>query len=173
MRQEKQLLLDEIKGQIDANPTFVIMSYSGLNADTTTSFRNAVVGMGGSVEMVKKRVLIKAALEAGIELDLAALPGHISLVFTGEDSIQVTKAVYQLRKDTNKAVEVLGGRFDGELYSSEDVEKLSELPSKDQMRAQLLSVFEAPMSQTVAVMDTILCSVLYCLENKAKKESST
>ena len=53
-----------------------------------------------------------------------------------------------------------------------DVEKLSKLPGKDEMRAQLLATFEAPMAQTVAVMQSALCCVLYCLENKAKKESS-
>jgi large subunit ribosomal protein L10 len=36
------------------------------------------------------------------------------------------------------------------------------------MRAQLLGTFEAPMSQTLAVVEAILCSVLHCLENKAQ-----
>ena len=50
------------------------------------------------------------------------------------------------------------------------VEKLSKLPGKDEMRAQLLSVFEAPMAQTLAVMDALLASVVYCLDNKCQQE---
>jgi len=172
MRAEKQLLLDEVKEQIEQRESFVIMRYFGLDANTTADFRRQIAEMGGDIEVVKKRILVKAAHEAGMELDLEALPGHIGLVFAGTDAVQTTKAVFKLRKDTNKAVEVLGGRLDGQLYNAEDVEKLSKLPGRDEMRAQLLGLFEAPMSQTVAVMQSALCSVLYCLENKAKEESS-
>ncbi|NGX42018.1 MAG: 50S ribosomal protein L10 [Chlamydiae bacterium] len=172
MRPEKQLLLDEIEGQIKQNGSFVIMSYFGLDANTVTDFRHTIAELGGDVEVTRKRILIKAAQTAGIELDINTLPGHISLVFTGEDAVQTVKAVFKLRKDTDKAVEVLGGRFDGQLLNGEEVEKLSKLPGKNEMRAQLLSVFEAPMSQTVAVMESLLCSVLHCLENKSKEESS-
>ena len=50
-----------------------------------------------------------------------------------------------------------------------DVESLSKLPGKDEMRAQLLAYLEAPMAQTLAVMDALLTSVVYCLENKSKQ----
>ncbi len=172
MRAEKQLLLDEIKEQIEQRESFVIMRYFGLDANITADFRRQIAEMGGDVEVVKKRILVKAAQEAGIELDLETLQGHIGLVFAGEDPVQTTKAVFKLRKDTGKAVDVLGGRFEGQLYNAEDVEKLSKLPVKDEMRAQLLGLFEAPMAQTVAVMQSALCCVLYCLENKANEESS-
>ncbi|MFQ5729477.1 MAG: 50S ribosomal protein L10 [Waddliaceae bacterium] len=172
MRPEKQLLLNEIQEQIEQHQSFVIMRYSGLNANVATDFRHQIAELGGDVEVVRKRILVKAAQGAGIDLDLEALPGHISLVFSGKDAVQTTKTVFKLRKDTNKAVEVLGGRIDGQLYSAEDVEKLSKLPGRDEMRAQFLSVLEAPLSQTVAVMNGLLCSVLHCLGNRAKEESS-
>lgn len=172
MRQEKQLLLDEIKEQIEKRPSFLIMRYLGLGANMATDFRRQMAEMGGNVEIVRKRILVKAALEAGIALDIKALPGHIGIVFAGKDAVQTSKAVFKLEKDTEKAVQVVGGRIDGKLYSAEQVETLSKLPGRDEMRAQLLSVFEAPMSQTVAVMQSVLCSVLYCLENKSKEESS-
>lgn len=171
MRQEKQLLLDEIKDHIEEYNSFIIMNYSGLDANATAAFRDQIVEMGGNMEVVKKRVLLKAAQAAGIELDSNVLEGHIGIVFAGADPIQATQAVFKLKKDT-KAVNVLGGRFEGQLYNADDVEKLSKLPGKDEMRAQLLSVLEAPLSQTVAVMNSVLCSVLYCLENKCKESSS-
>lgn len=172
MRQEKQLLLDEVKGQIEQFNSFVIMSYAGLTANTANDFRREVAKSGGSVEVVRKRVLIKAAEAAGLTLDLEALPGHIGLVFTGKDPFETTKMVFKFSQDSNQAIQVVGGRFEGQLYSGPDVEALSKLPSKDEMRAQLLSILEAPMAQTLAVMDAILSSVVYCLENKCQQESS-
>lgn len=50
MRKEKQLLLDEVKQQIEQRESFVIMRYLGLNATKTADFRRQVVDMGGELE---------------------------------------------------------------------------------------------------------------------------
>lgn len=172
MRQEKQLLLDEIKEQIDRHGSFVIMRYQGLSANTANDFRRQIAKLGGNIEVVRKRILLKAAEAAGVKLDLKALPGHIGLVLAGKDPIETTKAVFRFSQDNDKTVEVIGGRFEGLIYTGEQVEALSKLPGKDEMRAQLLAVFEAPMAQTLAVMNALLTSVVYCLDNKSKQESS-
>ena len=41
-------------------------------------------------------------------------------------------------------------------YNGADVKTLSELPSKDEMRAQLLATLEAPLSQTLSVMEALI-----------------
>ncbi len=171
MRDEKQLLKQEIKGKMDQYGSFVIMRYVGLTANIANDFRREIGKMGGDVEVVRKRVLFRAAEDAGIQLDLTALDGHIGLVFLGQDPIETTKTVFKFSSDREKIIEVIGGHFDGKLYKGEDVERLSKLPGKDEMRAQLLSIFEAPMAQTLAVMDSLLASVAYCLDNKIKKET--
>ncbi len=173
MRKEKQLLLEEVKGQINQFGSFVIMRYEGLSANAANSFRRQISKMGGNVEFVRKRILLKAAEAAGVKLDIDALPGHVGLVYAGMDPFETTKAVFQFSKENDKKVAVIGGRFDGVLYNGEQVEMLSKLPGKDEMRAQLLATFEAPMAQTLAVMDAILASVVYCLDNKCKKEDGT
>ncbi|MBA2367993.1 MAG: 50S ribosomal protein L10 [Candidatus Protochlamydia sp.] len=173
MRQEKQLLKQEIIEKFQRHPSFVIMHYAGLSANQANDFRRQLGKMGGDVEIVRKRILLKAAEDAGIELDVSALTGHIGLVFLGEDPIETTKAVYQFSQEREKVIQVLGGRFDGMLYGGADVEKLSKLPSKDEMRAQLLSTLEAPMAQTLAVVEALLASVAYCLDNKSKQGSGS
>jgi large subunit ribosomal protein L10 len=170
MRQEKQLLLNEIQGQIEDFDSFVVMRYLSLSANKANSFRREVAKLGGNVEVMRKRVLIKAAEGAGISLNLKDLPGHIGLVYAGKDPIEITKLVFKFSQENDKSIEVVGGRFEGQLYSGADVEKLSKLPSKNEMRAQLLSVFEAPMAQTLAVMEALLASVVYCLDNKTQLE---
>lgn len=169
MRQEKQLLLEEIKGQISHYGSFVIMRYHGLAANTANAFRRDIAQNGGNVEVVRKRVLLKAADTLGVKLDTDALEGHIGLVFTGKDPMETAKIVFKYSQETSEAIKVIGGRFDGQLYGAEDMEMLSKLPGKNEMRAQLLGTLEAPMSQTLAVMEALLTSVAYCLENKSKQ----
>jgi large subunit ribosomal protein L10 len=169
MRKEKQLLLDEIKEQIARQSSFVIMQYAGLKANKANSFRGEIAKLGGNVEVVRKRVLINAAKSAGIDFDLEALPGHIGLVFAGQDPLETAKAVFKFSEENEKAVTVVGGRFEGQLFNAADMDKLSKLPSKAEMRAQFLGLLEAPLAQTLGVMDAILASVVYCLDNKSKQ----
>jgi large subunit ribosomal protein L10 len=172
MRTEKEFLKREIKDKIERFESFVIMQYSGLNANMANEFRREMGKIGGDVEVVRKRVLLKAAEDMGVQLDLASLPGHIGIVFLGQDPIESTRTVIKFSQDREKVIQLIGGRFDGQLYSGADVERLSTLPGKNEMRAQLLSVFEAPLSQTLAVIEALLASVPYCLENKSKGEET-
>lgn len=169
MRPEKELLKQEIEGKLKHFGSFVIMQYASLSANAANDFRRQIGKTGGDVEVVRKRVLLKAAENAGMPLDLSSLPGHIGLVFLGQDPIETTKMVFKFSQDREKVIEVIGGRFDGKLYSGADVERLSKLPSKDEMRAQFLSTLEAPMAQTLAVIEALLTSVPYCLDNKCKQ----
>lgn len=171
MRQEKELLKQEIKNKIEHYDAFVIMQYKGLTANAANDFRREIGKLGGEVEMFSKRVFLRAAEDAGIKVDKCNLEGHIGVVFFGQDAIESTKAVYKFSQNRDKIIEVRGGRFEGQLYNGEQVEKLSQLPSKDEMRAQFLSLLEAPMAQTLAVMEALLSSVVYCLDNKAKQEN--
>lgn len=168
MRQEKTLLLDEIKEEMDGAEALIFTRYQGLTPDLSAAFRDQLAEAGGSYRVVPKRVLIKAAQQVGLDLKREELQGHIGVVLTREDTIAPTKAVFRFAKENEATLEVLAGQFEGKLCTSADVRAISELPSQDEMRAQLLGLFEAPMAQTLSVMEALLLSVVYCLENKAK-----
>lgn len=171
MRPEKELLKKEVKDKLARYESFVLMNYLRLSANAANDFRRQVKNTGGDIEVVRKRILMKAAEDAGLQFDQFSLEGHIGIVFLGEDPLETTKAVFSFSKDRENIIRVLGGRFDGKFYGEADVERLSTLPGKNEMRAELLGLFEAPMSQTLAVMAALLSTVPYCLDNKVNKEN--
>jgi large subunit ribosomal protein L10 len=172
MREEKPYLTEEIKFHIGKSTGFVLISYERLNANKVSAFRREVRKLKGGVEIVKKRLLCKACQELGLNLDLAALPGHIGMIFATADMLEMIKYAFQFRSENEELVKVVGGNFEGKLLTANEAEMLSKLPGKDQMRAELLSVFEAPLAGTLATMEALISSVVYCLENKAKQEQA-
>lgn len=170
MIEEKQLLLDEVKEQISASSSFVIMRYEGVKANKAAEFRRKVAGLGGSVGVMRKRILIKAAEAAGIKLDTIDLAGHIGLVYSKGDAAEIAKCVYTFGEDNDKCVAIAGGYIEGQLYKAAEVVTLSQLPTRDELRAQFLSLLEAPMAQTLAVVDALLTSVIHCMDNKCEAE---
>ncbi|NGX57987.1 MAG: 50S ribosomal protein L10 [Chlamydiae bacterium] len=170
MRKEKQLFLDELQEQIDHYGSFVIMSYLGLDANQMHQFRKKIREVGGNIKMVPKRMFMIASDKSGFKLDLDMLTGHIGVVFAS-DPIETTKAVFECQKEaTDDKLKVVGGCIDGEILDSKAMIELSKLPSKQELRAQFVGLLQAPLVQTVSVMNALVSSVVYCLDNKCKKE---
>lgn len=168
MRPEKQLLLDDIKGKINHAKGFLLTRYSKMDPNLASQFRTALHETGGDFEVIRKRILLKAADAAGCTIDRALLEGHIGVIFADQDLFQTTKAVFKFKTENEEVLDVIGGRFEGKLYSAKDMEAISKLPSKQEMQAQFLGLLEAVPSQLLAVIDALLTSVGHALEQKSK-----
>ena len=80
MKREKQLLLDEMKEQIQQSGSFIIAKYQHLTGARAFEFRREIAKTGGYFEVVRKRMLLEAVRRVGIEFDPEQLPGHIGLI---------------------------------------------------------------------------------------------
>ena len=169
MRQEKQLLLDDIRDKLTGSTGFILTRYGKMNPNLASQFRFDLMKTGGDFEVIRKRILMKAAEAAGLKLDRAMLDGHIGIVFTTQDLLQTAKTVFKFKETNEDMMEVIGGRFEGKLYSAKDVEALSKLPTKPEMQAQLLGLLEAVPSQLLGVIDALLSSVAHALDQKNKQ----
>ena len=168
MKREKQLLLDEIKEQLTQSPSFLITQYAKLGANKATEFRRELRKSGVDMEMVGKRMFLKAAEQIGIKLSIDDFPGHLGIIFAGQEPVEVVQSVLKYSKGNDDCFAVLGGRVEGHLITAADVKRLAQLPNKNTMRSQFLGLLEAPLSQTLAVFEAVLTSVPYCLENKVQ-----
>jgi large subunit ribosomal protein L10 len=173
MRPEKQLLLDEVKDKTVASKILMLLSYQNLNANVTANFRSDIIKAGGDFTVIAKRLFRKAAKDAGIVIEDIDYDGHIAFVTSKENPVDTTKAIYTFRKENKDTLNILGGLFEGQACKAEDFEAVAKLPTKDGMRSQMLGLFQAPMSQVVSVMQSLLSSPLYLLENKCAKESES
>ncbi len=172
MRSEKQLLFDDITDNIDNSDAFILVSYQKINPNTTAELRANIVKSGGVLSVVKKRIFLKAAKEAGVEFSHDQLDGHLGIVYAKGDTVSPTKSICKFSKDNESLLKILGGYFDKKICSIAEVFEISKLPNKEQMRAELLAIFEAPLVQTVSTIEAILTSVVNCIENKCNKEDA-
>lgn len=173
MRAEKQFLLDEVKDKMVGAKAIVIARYKKLEPNIAAPFRMDLAQTGGVLEVVRKRLLLKAAESLGFSIDSSWLgDGHIAVIAAKEDAVATTKVIYQFCQQNEAVLEIVGGQFEGQVCVAKDFEEIAKLPSQDVMRSQFLSVLEAPMSQTLAVMEALLTSVLYCVDNRSQQENT-
>lgn len=167
MRKEKPLLLDEIKDKIDASTALIVTSYNKLEPNTSWLLRELLGKAGSQFEVVKKRVFVKAAEKSGLKIDESLLKGHIGIVFVSQpDAMVPAKAVIKFSEENGNLLRVLCGQIEGKIMPGAEVEMLSKLPGIDEMRAILLGLFTAPMSQMLSVMEAAIAGPLSVIEKK-------
>ena len=169
MKREKQLLLDEMKGQIQQSGAFIVAQYQHLTGERAYAFRRELEKVGGYFEVVRKRMLLQATRQIGIEFDEEQLSGHVGLVLGAPDPIEATKVVLKFSEENEEAFKLIAGYIEGQKTSRDDVQKLATLPGKEQMRAELLGLFCAPASGVLGVMESLLSGVLHCVDSRARE----
>lgn len=154
MRKEKPLLMGAIKELIDASTSMIVARYERLQPNVSWQFREKLAKNGSEFEVVPKRVFLKAVTLAGVKIDETLLKGHVGVVFVNQpDAMAPAKAVFEFSESNGQIFEVLFGSIDGKIVPGSEIEMLSKLPGMDEMRAIMLGMFTAPMSQMLSVME--------------------
>ena len=167
MRQEKQLLLDEIKSKIDSSAAMIVTQYQQLAPNVSWQLRDQLAKSGSLFEVVRKRVFIKAAEKAGWKIESSELKGHVGVVFVNQDdAMPATKSLYKFSEENGNIFNVLFGKIEGKMVPAQELAILSKLPGMQEMRAMLLGLFVSPMSQMLAVLDAIMAGPLSATEQK-------
>lgn len=169
MRAEKELLLNEVRETIEHEHGFLIARHKGLTAGMAHQLRSDLWKVGAEFEVVRKRLLYRAAEDAKVDLGPVQTEGHLGVVIASSDPVSTTKAVVDFGKAHEGAFELLSGRFDGVLYTVGDLMKLATLPDIDTLRAQVIGLFAAPMSQLLGGMQALLAAIPYCLHQRAEQ----
>jgi large subunit ribosomal protein L10 len=168
MRKEKPLLLGEIKKKIDASSALVVARYDRLEPNISWHLRATLARSGSLFEVVRKRVFLKAAEQAGIRLDETLLKGHVGVIFiTQSDAMAPTKAIYQFSSENGDILEVLCGQIEGKFVPAEELAMMSKLPGLEEMRANFLALLTSPMSQLLSVLEAVMGESLSVLEQKS------
>ena len=155
MRKEKSYLLDEIKEKIEGSKSFILTSYKNVTPEESWSLRENLSKNSAEMEVVKKRILLKALKGFGIDCELPELTGHVAVVFTNEDPTETIKTVYEFSK-TSEKLKVIKGQIEGKKMAEEELNFLSTLPSLPELRAQFVGLIQAPMANLLSVFESFL-----------------
>ncbi|MBN2478848.1 MAG: 50S ribosomal protein L10 [Parachlamydiales bacterium] len=170
MRREKTYLLDEIKGKIESSKALIVAKYGNVTPHEAWDFRSNLRENNADLEVVKKRIFLKALESLGYKYSLDELEGHIAVIFVKDESVNAIKTIFNFQKNTEK-LEVLKGEIEGKSYGKDEMIMLSKLPSLNELRAEFLGLLEAPMAQVLSVMESLLTSVIYVIDEKKKIEN--
>lgn len=164
MRAEKVQMFDEIAALLEGASFIYFVSYKGLKAKELAAFRVKIASTGASCHVLKNRVLAKVAEAKGLTaIAQTKLSGDTAVIFGADDPGQTAKIIEEFAKDTKNILAAKGGYIEGGMLSAEEVMAMASLPTKDQLRAQLLGLLMAVPTGLVRVLNAKAASILNVL----------
>lgn len=169
---EKEVLVTEIKDLLeDAHLTFVI-DYKGLTVAEISDLRNRLRPAGASCK-IAKNTLVTKAIEGNETWQpmQPMLKGTSAFVVTGEDVSSAVKAYKEFLKATKKT-ELRGGVMEGQALSSDQIEALGDLPTKDQLYGQIAGALNAVTAKIAIGINEVPGSLARALKAVSDKEAA-
>lgn len=169
-KQQKEVLVADIQqAMANAQATFLI-NYKGLNVPLFQSLRRAVKEDGSKIKVTKATLMRLAADKVEGAGEFAdSFKEQIALVFAQSDVSGVAKKLVNFSKE-NEALKVVAGFYQNKLLSSQDLNMLATLPSREVLLSQLLGTMQAPIATVTRQLGQLLAKPLYALKAIEEKK---
>lgn len=168
--QKKQSEVKKLQEKLEQAKSAVIVDYSTLSVKEKTDLLDKVKEAGGQF-LVAKNSLMHIAFGKREELK-DTFKGMNGVLFSYEDAVGPLKAMMDFNKQVDK-LDVKEGFMDGEVLSKDAVVSLSQLPSKNELIATLISRLKGPSYGLVNVLQAGPRNLVYALQAIANKENAT
>ncbi len=146
----KEKLVAELRSMLVGKAGVFVSDYQGLNADHTYALRREFDKVGAGYRVVKNTLLRIAFKGTNYDVLNKDLKGTSAVAFA-DDPVAPAKVLAKAVKDYPQ-IKVRGGYVGGKRVEASDIDALSKLPGKDELRGMLLNVFNAPATSFVNVL---------------------
>lgn len=153
-RPEKTEVVNRVKENLENSRAVFVTKYTGLNVDEITKLRKDLRD-NNIVYLVAKNTLMSIACkETGHEELVKYLKGQTALAFGVDDPVVAAKILYKSFKDIDKP-EIRAFWLMGDMFEGKEITRLADLPSREELLAQIIAGVESPITATINIIDTV------------------
>jgi len=152
MRPEKANIVSDLSKKLNRSPFVLVADYQRMNVAHFADLRNRLAGTGAELHVVKNSFLKRAMSDSGLPDVADKLTGQTAVV-TGEKDVAPVAKILKLFAKEFKIAALKIGVVDKALLSTQEVETLAELPSREILLGQLLGLLLSPATKLVRVLN--------------------
>lgn len=168
-RVKKELSLADLTEKISKSKSMVVADYRGLTMVQLQALRSAL-GESGEFTVAKNTIFSMALNKAGVaDATADTFAGPSAVLFSYDDEVGPLKVLVKFAATAQNRPVIKGGILDKNILSADRVTALSKLPSKDQLRGQVVGGLVAPLTGLVGVLNGNIRNLVYAL-NQIKEQ---
>lgn len=171
-RQEKQHVIDTIKNDFQHAQASFIVNMQGLTVEAVQQLRRELHAKNGSIKVAKNTLLKRATSDMGGLSELAPFfKDQVAVIFANEEAPAIAKILHETAKKQAQ-LKLKAGALDSRVINVEEIEFLAALPSKEVLYAQLCGTLNAPIQQTVSLLQQLIARLVYVLAEIERKKQA-
>ncbi len=148
----KTMVIDAIRAELGDSRDLLLLDVSRLDGVTANRMRVALQAQGVSLLTVKNALANRALTDLGVTGLENLLAGATTLVWGGEDVVQLSKEITKWVKDAGDKLQVKGGTVDGQVLDARAVDELSRSPSRLELISQIAGLLLSPGARLAACL---------------------
>ncbi|HSV31098.1 MAG TPA: 50S ribosomal protein L10 [Atribacteraceae bacterium] len=171
-RNRKEELVKDMYQKLQESQAVFLFNYHGMNVINVENLRKNLREAKGEMKVAKNTLAKIAFQQAQYPLEENLLTGQSAFAFSYEDAVAVAKTLSEFTKKAPQ-MELRGGWLRRSFLGVDEVKRLSILPSREVLIAQVVGGVAAPLTGLVGVLSGVLRQcvwVLKAIEDK-KRES--
>jgi large subunit ribosomal protein L10 len=169
--EEKKVLVSGLADKLLSACAGVLVSYKGINVEKDTALRKELREAGIDYTVVKNTLLRRAVAMASLNELSSVLEGTTALAVSREDCVLAAKILCKFAEN-NDFYKIKMGFVEGKVVSTNEVQNLAKLPSKEILVAQVLCGLNSPIIGLVSVLSGTMRGLVVALSAVAKKKSA-
>jgi large subunit ribosomal protein L10 len=166
-RSEKQQEVEQLKTELAQVSTVILTTFQGITVEEDTKLRRAVQAAGGRYRVVKNTLAERAGAGTPAEPLLKNLTGANSIAYTAADPVALAKVLTKAAKDV-PAFRFKAGVVEGRVLSIEEIQRLAQLPSKDELFSKLMFLLQAPAQRIATALAAVSRNLAVTVNEAAK-----
>ena len=158
-----------IKQGIEGNQVVFLINYSAVSSSEIGTLRKDLSKIGAQMHVPQNRIAKLVLRDLKNDALADGIKGQSAFIWSNSDAVTVSKALVKFT-DQFKSVDVRGGLLDGAVLAGGDVKRLSDLPAKEVLQAQLLQVILSPMTRFAGLLNAKSRDLLSILKQYGEKK---
>lgn len=151
---KKQEVIDEIKGKLDKAASVVLVDARGLTVSQDTELRKRLRESGVDYKVYKNTMMDFAMKDTSSDGLREYLKGPSALAICYEDATKAARIIEKAAKEF-KLLEFKAGVVENVVYDAEGIQKIANIPPREELLSKLLGSFKSPISSFARVINQI------------------
>lgn len=172
--ESKQQFVEALRERLKKSRVVILTDYKGLDVAAMTELRSKLREADVEYQVIKNTMLRRAVEGTDVEVIQGEFKGPSAIALSVEDPVAPAKILTDFAK-TNPKLEIRVGVLEGKVLDLTSIKALSDLPSREELLAQVLSAMIAvPTSLVTALSDVPrrMVNVLQAIKDQKEAEAA-
>lgn len=155
VKKAKVVALEEL---LKNSVSFVLVDYKGISVEDDTKLRKELREAGVHYVVEKNSLLRFAFKNMGIDAFDEVLHGTTAVALSNDDQTAPARILGKFAEEHEEYFNLKAGYVEGVAYDAAGVARLSKIPSKETLLAQLVGSLQGPIQKLAATLQAVVDS---------------